>query len=90
MKIRSDSLYAELGRTNLRDEFFAWFASATPSYAEMQEWMTGHGMRSGLAPIHNLVNVHYAQWRIQKAVDAADSEALTLPDNLDQQTPHIF
>ena len=86
MKIRSDSLYAELGRAGLRDEFFAWFAVATPSYAEMVAWLAERGVKSSLGALHNLVTVHYTQWRIQKSVEAADAEALSLPDNVDQVT----
>ena len=86
MKIRSDSLFAELGRANLRDDFFAWFAVATPSYAEMVAWLAERGVKSSLAALHNLVTVHYAQWRIQKSIEAADAEALSLPDNVDQVT----
>ena len=86
MKIRSDSLYAELGRAELRDEFFAWFASASPSYEEMGKWLKARGAKSTLGALHNLVTVHYAQWRIAKSIEAADAEALSLPENIDQQT----
>ena len=85
-KIRSDSLYAELGRAELRDEFFAWFASASPSYVEMTKWLKARGVKSTLGALHNLVTVHYAQWRIAKSIEAADAEALALPENIDQQT----
>ena len=86
MKIRPDSLYAELGRLNLRDEFFAWYAVESPSYAQIGEWLAARGLKSSLAALHRLVNSHYSQWRIAKAVEAADEEVLALPENVDQVT----
>jgi len=86
MKIRSDSLFAELGRANLRDDFFAFFAASSPSYAEMTDWLKGRGIKASLAALHNLVTFHYTQWQTQKAIGAADAEALSLPDNVDQVT----
>jgi hypothetical protein len=86
MKIRSDSLYATLGRLGHLDDFFAWYQAECPSYEAMREWLSERHVSSSLAAIHNLITYHLQQWRISKAIAAADAEALSLPENIDDQT----
>jgi hypothetical protein len=85
MKIRSDSLFAELGRLGLRDEFFAWFATESPSYDAMRKWLSERNLEASVGALHNLVTRGMPQWRIAKAIEAADAEALTLPPDIDEQ-----
>jgi hypothetical protein len=86
MKIRSDSLYATLGRLGHLDEFFAWYQAECPSYQAMREWLSERRIESSLASLHNLVTYHLQHWRVAKAIDAADAEVLALPANIDAQT----
>jgi len=86
MKIRSDSLYATLGRLGQLDEFFAWYQAECPSYQAMCEWLSERSIESSNGAIHNLVTYHLQQWRVARAIAAADSEVLELPADIDDQT----
>jgi hypothetical protein len=86
MKIRSDSLYATLGRLGHLDDFFAWYQAECPSYQAMCEWLSERSIETSNGAIHNLVTYHLQQWRVAKAIAAADAEVLELPANIDDQT----
>lgn len=86
MKIRSDSLYATLGRLGHLDDFFAWYQAECPSYEAMSEWLSERSISTSNGALHNLVTYHLQQWRIARAIDAANAEVLELPADIDDQT----
>mgnify|MGYP001464056866 CR=1 FL=1 len=67
MKIRSDSLYAQLDRLGLVDEFLDYVSADSPSYVDMHAWLSGRGLRTSNGAIHNLITYHKAQWRVRRA-----------------------
>lgn len=83
MKIRSDSLYAQLDRLGLVDEFLDYVSADSPSYVDMHAWLSGRGLRTSNGAIHNLITYHKAQWRVRRAKEAVESELESLPANVD-------
>ena len=86
MKIRSDSLYATLGRLDQLDEFFAYYIAENPSYQDMTAWLSERSISTSNGALHNLIAYQLQRWRIAKAIESADAEVLTLPADIDDQT----
>lgn len=86
MKIRSDSLFAELTRLGKLDDFCAWILAEQPGYKAMLERLGELGLHGSLGALHNFVTFHLHQWRVQKALDQAAAEKLDLPPDLDAET----
>lgn len=86
MKIRSDSLYAQLARLGLLDDIFGFIAADAPGYDALHAWLSERGLRSSNGALHNLITHHMQQWRISKALEVVASEDFVLPENIDEQT----
>jgi len=85
MKPRSDSLFAELSRLDLLDEFFAFVASQMPSYEDMRGWLAERGHKASLAALHNLVTYHMGVWNARQAVRASEEAGVDLPADADER-----
>lgn len=85
MKPRSDSLFAELTRLNLLDDFFAFVSTQMPSYDDMRGWIAERGHKASLAALHNLVTYHMGVWNARQAVKASQEEEVTLPADADEK-----
>ena len=85
MKIRSDSLYSNLGRLGLLDEFFGLVATDNPGYEEMYAWLSERNISTSNGAIHNLITYHMGQWRVRQAVAAADESIADLPADADEK-----
>jgi hypothetical protein len=85
MKPRSDSLFAELTRLNLLDEFFAFVSAQMPSYDEMRKWLAERNQRASLAALHNLVTYHMGVWNASQAVKASEEVTFDLPEGADER-----
>lgn len=83
MKIRSDSLYAQLDRLGLVDEFLDFVSADSPSYVDMRAWLSGRGLSPSNGALHNLITYHMAQWRVRRAKEAVAHELETLPADVD-------
>jgi hypothetical protein len=83
MKIRSDSLYAQLTRLGSLDDFFGFVAADAPGYDALHTWLSERGLRSSNGALHNIITHHMGTWRINKAVQAADEAVVDLPANVD-------
>ena len=82
-KPRSDSLYENLARAGLLDDFFVMFYSKRPGYKEIAEWLDAAGMPNSDGAIHTLLHVHSLYWKIEQADRRAAATADTLPENTD-------
>ena len=83
MKIRSDSLYANLARLGLLDDFFGVIAADAPSYEALHTWLSERGLSSSNGALHNIITHHMGTWRINQAIKAADEAVVDLPPNVD-------
>lgn len=83
-KPRSDSLYENLARAGLLDEFFVMFYTQRPGYKEIAEWLDKAGMPNSDGAIHTLLHVHSLYWKIEQADRRAAATADTLPENTDE------
>jgi hypothetical protein len=83
MKIRSDSLYAQLARLGLLDDIFGFIAADAPGYDALHAWLSERGLHSSNGALHNLITHHMGTWRINKAIQAADEACVDLPANAD-------
>ena len=86
MKIRSDSLAANLTRLGELDNFFAFVATEAPAYKDMLAWLSERGLSTSVGAIHNLVTYHMAAWRFDQSCKASEEETFTLPANADEAT----
>ena len=86
MKIRSDSLAANLTRLGSLDDFFAYVATEAPAYKDMHAWLSERGLSTSVGAIHNLVTYHMAAWRYDQSCKASEEESFTLPANADEAT----
>lgn len=84
MKIRSDSVYAQLGRAGLLDEFFAWVYEEHPGYKDIRAWLSERDLPHSDGAIHTLLRVHSIHWRVERAELRAAATAQSLPDNTDE------
>jgi len=85
MKIKSNSLYSELGRAGIRDEFFVWYLAENPGYREIAEWMASRGVRASDGALWTLVNRHIAVWKVDKAIEGGEEEGRALPPDVDDR-----
>lgn len=78
---RSDSLAVRLTRLELLDEYFTWFFSQRPSFADRLEWLEKHDCTASAGSLHRLHNSPEA--RTYRAAFAAQARAqldASLPD----------
>lgn len=83
MKIRSDSLYAQLTRLGVLDDFFGFVAADAPGYDALHAWLSERGLSSSNGALHNILAHHMGTWRINKAIQAANEAVVTLPPDTD-------
>jgi len=83
MKIPSHSLYAQLARLGLLDDFFGHVTADAPGYDDLLAWLSERGLKSSNGAIHNCIRNQMSTWRINKAIAAADEACVDLPANVD-------
>lgn len=82
---RTDSLAARLKRAEIFDEYFGWWLSQRPSFAERLEWLDLHGCATTAGALSRLHRSSEASvWRMAEAAKAREVMDKNLPKDLDE------
>ena len=84
-KPRTDSLFAELKRLGVADEFFVWLYREEPGYEQIHERLASWGCDRGDGAICTLIREHGLRWKVEQAMVESEATKDILPPDADER-----
>ena len=84
-KPRTDSIFAELKRQGVADEFFVWLYQQEPGYEAIHEKLASWGCDRGDGAICNLIREHGLRWKVEQAMVESEATKDLLPPDADER-----